>query len=196
MLLTWDDLLDTNPDDTELVSNGAHRMREIIQAGKTSTDLEHYQTGEHQFPTTEPGAPKDGQIWFDLVNTVLRRYNGTDQTQLNAVELKSASGAASTAMTTSYATIASTSVTTFAGSRVLLFSEFGAATATDIDCKFIRGVTNVSSRTASWASNTLQIATTLIHIDIDAPTAGTYTYALQAKGSGLALTPLIVALVL
>lgn len=84
---TWNDLNTSQPPDTEVVSQGASRIRAVVDAGKTTWDLEHYQTGEHKIPTVQPGTPLTGQLWIDLVNKFIRRYDGANHAIANAVKL-------------------------------------------------------------------------------------------------------------
>lgn len=194
------DLLITDPPDVEDVSNGAERIRTLTEAAKTTMDVEHAQTGEHQFPIAQPGTPVSGQIWFDLVNMILRRYDGSNHRQLNAIGTASGSGSASNLLTASYATVVSAAVTTFAGSRVLLFAQFGAATINQVTGKFIRDISDVSARTFTFANNALTLGVPSLYVDIDTPSAGSYTYSFQAKANtasgGIVTSPYLLALVI
>lgn len=121
---TLADISENDPQDTEAVSQGALRIRALTEAAKTTMDVEHAQTGEHQFPVAQPGTPVTNQIWFDLVNTIIRRYDGTDHRILNAVGM---SGTANTSPTTlvqtpSFTTIMSLPLSVPVGSRALILA--------------------------------------------------------------------------
>src|SRR5574342_25205 len=196
MPIYLNDLSITDPADTEVVSQGASRIRTLTEAAKTTMDVEHTQTGEHQFQTTQPGSPINGQIWFDLVNKILRRYDGTDHAQLNAVAFGFNSAVSTVVLTGSYVTQITVSVTTFVNSRVLLIGQFIGATSSTLEAKFVRGVTDVSVRTSAYSFSGLTLAVPICYIDIDEPTAGMYTYGLQARGSGsFFINPFIAAVI-
>lgn len=177
------DLSVSDPADTEPVSNGANRIRQLTDAAKTTMDVEHTQTGEHQFPVAQPGTPIDGQIWFDLVNKIIRRYDGTDHTQLNTVGVTTSYDATLRAMTNTFVPIGVLSVDTFVNSRVLLLANYVASGTSvgDIQAKFLNGGTDVSSRFSYVNINATLDALTMVYFDIDTPVAGMQSYTLQAK---------------
>lgn len=186
------DLSVADPADTEAVSQGAARIRTLTDAAKNTIDVEHTQTGEHQFPVTQPGTPVNGQIWFDLVNKVIRRYDGTNHTQANTIKYDLVYVDTLTALTGSYQTIATLSLTTFVNSRVFLIGNFLCGTGADVgrvEVKFVRDLADVSGRTVT---NDIGILTPITGtaFDVDEPTAGTYSYKVQARmttivGSGV-----------
>lgn len=79
----------TDPADGEAVSQGASRIRTLVEATKTSFDVEHTLTGAHSFlngaPASRPAAATAGRVFFDTTNKRLELDSGSAWSILHAV---------------------------------------------------------------------------------------------------------------
>jgi hypothetical protein len=204
----WDDLSTSNPPDTESVSTGALRIRQVVDAGKSTTGIEHYGTGEHKFPIAQPSAPKTNQIWFNLAQRRIERWDGTGWNLLEALPFYRAYSVGSTVITgvfPAYTTVLSIpNVQVIAGSNVLI-SVYSNLTSVDVQtaldlaagmpplfnpgiCRVIRDATPITdTKTFLGLIFVYPFVTTprtgvVSFIDMDeAPAAGTYTYHIQVS---------------
>lgn len=184
----WADLNAANPADTEVVSQGASRIRDTVAAGKETWAVEHLETGEHNFPVAQPGAPTSGQIWFDLANKVIRRYDGADHAMVNAVgayyTAPDAAPGSSISLTGTFQTIRSVSgVVVPVNGRVIVVASLSViwAESGQVNYQFVRDSTALEVERTTSQDTTTGEDEKLVCFVLDTPAAGTYAYHIQAR---------------
>ena len=81
---------DSNPADGEAVSQGASRIRAVVDATQNSFNVEHALAGAHAFingaPGLRPTAGTNGRIFIDTTNNRIERDTGSAWTTLRTVQ--------------------------------------------------------------------------------------------------------------
>ena len=194
-MATWDDVSVSDPADSELVSQGASRIRAHADAARTTWDLEHQKTGEHKFPIAAPGSPTAQQIWFNLTRGWIERHDGSVFNQLNAVGIYTSTQTSfGNLLTTTNSIIGSITVNTLTSSTVVLIAQQNLTQIhggiSRLNMAFSRGaspfLTRVGLKGYDISSENVPDDAFLIDIDTT-PGIGAITYNLQANQTAIQL---------
>lgn len=181
----------TQPPDTQVVSQGAQRIRETRDATKTSFSLEHSLTGEHMIPSGNTGArPAAGHSGRLYINTQLRRLErdtGSGWTKVqNTTPGSSTLGG--TALTTVFQDICGGGRQVDSGGFItcLLIATIETQSLNaGAESLIFRFTTNGAPIIPAWSIDALGLAkhqVTTLHT-IVTPVAGVTTFSIQANST-------------
>lgn len=115
-----------SPPDTEIVGQGAQRIRETRDAIKTSFDVEHALAGAHQFifgaPGVRPAAGNAGRMFWDTTNERIERDTGSAWSMLHALQGYFTANAAGTPVGTGFTSVLNQSIDVATGGKAIFIA--------------------------------------------------------------------------
>lgn len=200
------DLSELEPAATDPVASGDDEIRKTRLHVKNWGTVQHYDTGEHKIPSgiADPTAGKSGNLFIHTDQGVLKIDNGTSYRMVNVNGDRTNPFTATTfALSSSYATKATSTVTIPAGANLLIHVQFQlsvGATGGELRTRILVGgfAINPAEYLMDFAANTDYLVHYIGYVQN--PADGTTAVSLQAKyqtvGSGNTLNHYVVPILL
>lgn len=179
------------------VGQGDDQIRALKADVLGSFGLQHSLTGQHKFNygsfASRPAVGHAGDIYFDTTNFIVWRDDGTNWRQLNAVQIATILGSASSIFAGVFNAVANTSVTVPLGGRVVLAGLFnivptGAGGTIQWTTRIIRDSATPVVTNNRACDTLVGTATTVPIFAVETPGAGTFNYAMEIFSNTTILT--------